>query len=105
MKSHSALLFIGALLGATGTGNAFFYPAARMATRIGGSALLFTNYWVMSELIKQGHIIDEQHNTRVNPAIYTVYHTYKNASLVCAVGLLMPQKISPQLIQTVKKYW
>jgi hypothetical protein len=59
----------------------------------------------MNELIKRGHIIDEQQKTHVNPAVYTVYNTYKNASLICAVGLLLPKNLPPALVQVVKKHW
>lgn len=76
------------------------------ASRFGAAAILFTNYAIMRALvIPHTDREDIKQELDDNKKLRQVYTFYKNASLVCGIGLLLPKKF-PQIVQkTFYKYW
>lgn len=76
------------------------------ATRVGAATILFGNYAIMHKLvIPAGKAVDKNNAQPINPSVYRVYNFYKDASLVCGIGLLLPRTFPVSITNFIKKYW
>ncbi|BDC34144.1 hypothetical protein Noda2021_01020 [Candidatus Dependentiae bacterium Noda2021] len=75
-------------------------------TRFGAAALLFTNYAIMRALvIPHAERDDIKQELDDHKKLKQVYTFYKNASLVCGLGLLLPARFPQPVRNYFYKYW